>query len=112
MTAPKYDQAIIINTEQGLVIIAGCAHRGIISTLYHAQQLTGVRAIHAVIGGAHLVDASEERIQKTIAALKELNIQRLGLCHCTGLPAVALIAHEFGDKFFFNSAGNILDLTA
>ncbi|GAH12545.1 unnamed protein product, partial [marine sediment metagenome] len=36
------DQALIINTEQGLVVILGCAHRGIINTLYHAQQLTDV----------------------------------------------------------------------
>lgn len=104
------DQAIIINTEQGLVVITGCAHRGIINTLYHAQQLAGVKATHAVIGGAHLVDASEERIRKTIAALKELNVQKLGLCHCTGMPAVALMAHEFGDKFFFNNAGTIVEL--
>jgi len=104
------DQAIIINTEQGLVVITGCAHHGIINTLYHAQQLTGVKAIHAVIGGAHLVDASEERIRKTIAALKELNVHKLGLCHCTGMPAVALMAREFGDKFFFNNAGTIVEL--
>ena len=45
------DQALIINTERGLVVILGCAHRGIINTLYHAQQLTGVKKIHAVVGG-------------------------------------------------------------
>lgn len=106
------DQAIIINTEQGLVVITGCAHRGVINTLYHAQQITGVEVIHTVIGGAHLVDASEERIRLTITALKELNVQRLGLCHCTGFPAITLMAHRFGDKFFFNGAGTILDLIA
>ena len=42
------DRALIINTEQGLVVILGCAHRGIINTLYHAQQLTGVKPIHTV----------------------------------------------------------------
>ena len=104
------DQAIFINTEQGLVVITGCAHRGIINTLYHAQQITGVKSIHAVIGGAHLVDSAEERIWRTIAVLKELNVQKLGLCHCTGMPAVTLMAHEFGDKFFFNNAGTVVEL--
>lgn len=104
------DQAVIITTEQGLVVITGCAHRGIINTLYHAQQITGVEAIHALIGGGHLVDASEERLWLTIGALKELNVQKLGLCHCTGLPAITLMAHEFGDIFFFNNAGTIVDL--
>ncbi len=104
------DLALIINTELGLVIIPGCAHRGIINTLYHAQQLTGVKRIHTVLGGAHLTSASEERIRLTIAALKELGVQRLGLCHCTGLPASSLLAQEFGDKFFFNNAGTSIDL--
>ena len=104
------DRAIIINTEQGLVVITGCAHRGIINTLYHAQQITGVKIIHTVIGGAHLFTASEHRIRRTIIALKDLNIQRLGLCHCTGLPAITLMAQEFGDKFFFNNAGTRINI--
>jgi len=99
------DQALIINTEPGLVVILGCAHRGVINTLYHAQQLAGVRQIHTVVGGCHLISASEERIWLTIAALRELDVQRLGLSHCTGLPAASLMAQEFGEKFFFNNAG-------
>jgi len=104
------DQALIINTEQGLVIILGCAHRGIINTLYHAQQLTGVKQIHTVLGGCHLIGATGERIRLTIAALRELEVQRVGISHCTGLPAAAIMAHEFSDSFFFNNAGTQIDL--
>ena len=104
------DQALIVNTEQGLIVILGCAHRGIINTLYHAQQLTGLKQIHMVLGGSHLISASEERIGLTIAALRELGVQRLGLCHCTGLPATVLLAQEFGDSFFFNNAGTRINL--
>jgi len=104
------DQALIINTEVGLVVILGCAHRGIINTLYYAQQLTGAKKIHTVLGGCHLIDASEERVRLTIAALKELDIQILGVSHCTGLPAACLMAQEFGDKFFFNNAGTTISL--
>lgn len=104
------DLALVIKTEAGLVVVLGCAHHGIINTLYHAQQLTGVKPIHAVLGGAHLISASEERIRLTIAALKGLGVQRLGLCHCTDLPAASLLAQEFGDRFFFNKAGIITDL--
>ena len=105
------DLSLIINTKSGLVVVLGCAHRGMINTLYHAQQLTGVKPIHAVIGGAHLVHASEERIRLTITALKELGVQKLGLCHCTSLPAMSLLAQEFGDKFFFNIVGTIFELS-
>ncbi len=104
------DQALIINTEQGLVVILGCAHRGVINTLYHAQQLTGVKPIHMVLGGCHLISASKEQIQLTISALRELGTQKLGVSHCTGLPAAVIMAQEFGDKFFFNNAGTRVDL--
>jgi 7,8-dihydropterin-6-yl-methyl-4-(beta-D-ribofuranosyl)aminobenzene 5'-phosphate synthase len=104
------DQALIIKTEPGLVVILGCAHRGIINTLYHAQKLTGVKAIYAVVGGCHLIDATEERVWLTIAALKELGVQRLGACHCTGLAASAIMAQEFGDSFFFNTTGTSISL--
>jgi len=104
------DQALIINTEQGLVVILGCAHRGIINTLYHAQQLTGVKPIHMVLGGCHLIRASEERIWLTISALRELNVQKVGVSHCTGLPAAVIMAQEFGDKFFFSNAGTRINL--
>ncbi|MFC2059870.1 MBL fold metallo-hydrolase [Chloroflexota bacterium] len=104
------DQALIIKTEYGLVVILGCAHRGMINTIYHAQQLTGVTKIHTVLGGSHLIDTSEERIWLTIAALKELDVERLGLCHCTGSLATVMMAHEFGDKFFFNNAGTRITL--
>jgi len=99
------DQALVINTEPGLIVVLGCAHRGIINTLYHAQQITGVKQIHMVLGGCHLIGASEERIWRTIAALRELGVQRIGVSHCTGLPAAAIMAQEFGDSFFFNNAG-------
>lgn len=104
------DQALIMSTQLGLVVILGCAHRGIINTLYHAQKLTGTERIHTVIGGAHLMNVSEERLWRTITALRELDVQRLGLCHCTGLPVVCVLAQEFGERFFFNTAGTTIDL--
>jgi len=104
------DQALIITTGAGLVVILGCAHHGVINTLYHAQKLTGVEAIYAVFGGCHLISATEERIWLTIAALKELGVQLLGLSHCTGLAASAIMAREFGERFLFNIAGTAISL--
>jgi len=104
------DQALIINTEPGLIVILGCAHHGIINTLHHAQQLTGVKRIYMVLGGCHLMDATKERVQRTITALRELDIQKIGVSHCTGLSAGALMSQQFGDRFFFNNAGTIINL--
>ena len=104
------DQALIITTGAGLVVILGCAHRGVINTLYHARKLTGVEAIYGVYGGCHLTGATEERVWLTIAALKELGVQQLGFGHCTGLAASAIMAREFGERFLFNIAGTSISL--
>ena len=104
------DQALVVKTETGLVVILGCAHRGMINTLYHARKLTGVDKIHTVVGGSHLVGVSEERLRQTIDDLRSLGIQKMGLCHCTDLPAASLLAQEFGDHFFFNKAGTVIDI--
>jgi len=99
------DRALIIKTDEGLVVITGCAHRGLINTLYHARELTGVDEVHTVVGGTHLIQASEERVLLTAAALREFGVQRLGVSHCTGMPAAMMLAQEFGDVFFFNNTG-------
>jgi len=104
------DLALAIKTEQGLVVVAGCAHRGIVNTLLHAQKLTGIEAVDTVVGGTHLIRASEERVELTIAELKGFGIQRLGASHCTGFPATVRLAEEFGDIFFPNNAGTRLQL--
>ncbi len=99
------DLALIIDTDFGLVVILGCAHRGIINTVRHAQNLTGKELVYAAIGGTHLFRASEERLEKTIADLREIGIQRLGVSHCTGFRASARLAQEFEGIFFMNNAG-------
>ena len=104
------DMALVIKTDRGLVIVAGCAHRGIINTLRRAQKLTGVEAIDTVIGGTHLIRAAEDQIELTIAELKGFGIQRLGASHCTGFRASVRLAEEFGDIFFLNNAGTRLHL--
>jgi len=104
------DLALIIDTDFGLVVILGCAHRGIINTVRHAQNLTGKKLVYAVMGGTHLFRASEERLEKTIVDLKEIGLQRLGVSHCTGFRASARLAQEFQDIFFMNNAGTSVAL--
>jgi len=99
------DRALIIKTSEGLVVILGCAHRGAINTLRHAQKITGVELIHTVIGGTHLINASEERVLRTAVALQEMGVQRVGVSHCTGFTAAALLAQQLGESFFLNNAG-------
>jgi len=104
------DQALFLKFEKGLIIILGCAHRGIINTIRHAQKLTGIEPVYAVIGGTHLIGASTQKMDSTIAELKGVGIQKLGVSHCTGLPAATVLARTFGESFCFNNAGTRISL--
>ena len=92
------DQALYFDTQAGLVVLLGCGHSGVVNTLDYVQQLTGGRPIHAILGGLHLLTANPERMDKTIAAFRRLNIQRLAPAHCTGLPAQAQLWTAFSDR--------------
>jgi len=78
-----------------------------INTLRHARNLTGDERVYAVIGGTHLYPKTDEQIEKTIESLKEIDVQRIGVSHCTGLHAAMRLAQAFGYRFFFNNAGTI-----
>jgi 7,8-dihydropterin-6-yl-methyl-4-(beta-D-ribofuranosyl)aminobenzene 5'-phosphate synthase len=104
------DMALAIKTDHGLAIVTGCAHRGIVNTLHHAQKLTRVETIDTVVGGTHLIRATQEQIELTIAELKKFGVRRLGACHCTGFSATVMLAQEFGEVFSLNNAGTRLEI--
>ena len=104
------DLSLIIETDFGLVVILGCAHRGIVNTLEHARRLTGEETIYAAVGGSHLFRASPQRIEETATALKQMGVQLLGVSHCTGFAASTRLAHELGSALVANNAGTRLKL--
>ena len=103
------DLALVIDTEFGLVVILGCAHRGIVNTLRHARKLTGKELIYAAIGGTHLLNASQERLDRTAADLEEMGVQHLGVSHCTGFNASAYLAGRFGREVLPEQLGHQID---
>jgi 7,8-dihydropterin-6-yl-methyl-4-(beta-D-ribofuranosyl)aminobenzene 5'-phosphate synthase len=104
------DLALAIITDVGLVVILGCAHRGIVNTLRRVQEVTDTKRIHMVIGGIHLFRAPQEQIESTIAELKGYDVKKIGVSHCTGLHAAVRLSQEFGDRFFFNNAGTYINI--
>ena len=101
------DQSVYVRTDLGLIVILGCAHRGMINIIRHAQHLLNTEQIYMVMGGTHLQPASREQVDKTIRALREMEVSWLGVSHCTGLSVAARLAGEFEGHFFFNSAGTV-----
>jgi 7,8-dihydropterin-6-yl-methyl-4-(beta-D-ribofuranosyl)aminobenzene 5'-phosphate synthase len=103
------DQALILDTDNGLVVLLGCSHRGVINTLNHAARLTGKDRIHAILGGLHLGKASEEKLKKIINHLLAYGIEKIGVGHCTGPRAFLALANEFGDRIFLNTVGHKME---
>lgn len=94
------DQAVLINIKgKGLVVLSGCAHSGIVNTIEHAKNISGIETVIAVIGGFHLARAGDEEIDRTIDYFKEIGPSMLVPCHCTGLNAIRRFAREFPDQF-------------
>jgi 7,8-dihydropterin-6-yl-methyl-4-(beta-D-ribofuranosyl)aminobenzene 5'-phosphate synthase len=89
------DQSVFFDTTNGIVVLLGCAHAGVVNTLHCVQAETDRRPIHAVVGGMHLVAASPQRMDRTVEALRGFEVDRLAPVHCTGPKAQARLATEF-----------------
>lgn len=103
------DMSMVVETKEGLMVVLGCAHAGLINILTHVEQNMPGKAIHTVIGGTHLGFAGEEQFKATIAALEKFNVKRLGAGHCTGLENGARLFNLLGDRYFFSPVGTKVD---
>jgi 7,8-dihydropterin-6-yl-methyl-4-(beta-D-ribofuranosyl)aminobenzene 5'-phosphate synthase len=99
----KDEIALGVKTSKGLVVLLGCSHPGFLNIISTIRKLTGEK-IYAVIGGTHLIEADESRIEKSIKCLNKLNIDMLGLSHCTGENAINAISNNC-NGFFYNRTG-------
>jgi len=99
------DQALFIESTKGLIVVLGCAHAGIVNTLDYISKLTGRNEVYAVIGGMHLLNASQMRIGNTIDTFKKYRIQKVIPLHCTGHKAMEDFKHALENKCLFLGAG-------
>ncbi|MCL4538514.1 MAG: MBL fold metallo-hydrolase [Bacteroidetes bacterium] len=103
------DQAVFFRAPEGIVIILGCGHAGLVNTMDYVSKLTGEKRIYAVIGGTHLVSASPSRMQKTVEALRKYDVKKIMLSHCTGLRAYARLANTFPEKCSWPASGTVIE---
>ena len=107
----KDDISVVANVRgKGLVIVTGCSHAGIVNIIQQSIKLTGTKKIHGIIGGFHLIEASEERIQKTALALKKFNPDWVYAGHCTGFRAQVELYNIFKEQFSPLHTGMIIEV--
>jgi 7,8-dihydropterin-6-yl-methyl-4-(beta-D-ribofuranosyl)aminobenzene 5'-phosphate synthase len=103
------EQALVLDTEKGLVIITGCSHPGIVAIAEKAKEELH-RDIFMILGGTHLLRHSEDDLKSVIDGLKELGVQKVAPTHCSGDKAIAMFKEAFGDGFVKLGVGRMIDI--
>lgn len=106
------DQALFFDTDDGLVILLGCGHSGVVNTVEYIGSLTGQRRVHTLLGGLHLLRASPERMQRTLEAFHSWQPRQIAVGHCTGPAAAARLGSEFPANCFSCAVGSRLAVPA
>lgn len=104
------EQSLIIRTEAGMIIMAGCAHPGILNIVKKARDLIK-DDILLVMGGFHLEWARGAKIEKIISAFDQWGVRYVGPCHCCGHKARSAFEKHFGKNYINACAGTVINLS-
>lgn len=99
---------LIINVKDlGLVVLDPCGHSGVLSSLDHARQISGVDRVHAVFGGFHLGHAgiTQEKVDRTVDGLIERGVSLVAPMHCSGFRTQRAVAERMPDEFALMTVG-------
>jgi len=103
------EQALVIDTGAGAVVVTGCAHPGIVEVVRRAREiLPGEVAL--VVGGFHLGEATPGQIEAIVAAFDELGVRQVAPAHCTGALATRAFSEAYGHDFLEAGAGRVIEV--
>jgi 7,8-dihydropterin-6-yl-methyl-4-(beta-D-ribofuranosyl)aminobenzene 5'-phosphate synthase len=103
------EQSLVIETAQGLVVITGCAHPGVVNVVRRAKELTGGE-VYLVLGGFHLDGVGEAEIAGIVEAFQQLGVEKVAPCHCSGDVARRLFEEAYGEDFIPAGVGSRLEV--
>ena len=106
-SAVKNEQSLIIPTDQGSIILTGCAHPGVVEIVEQAKAITK-QDVLLVAGGFHLLMDDASSIRKKAERLKQLGVRNIAPSHCSGGEAIGILAEIFGDRFLKSGAGRTI----
>ena len=107
------EQSLVYHLKgKGLVVLTACGHAGVVNTVLHAREATGVDKVHAIIGGFHLSGAPDERIEQTVEGLASFDPDVIIPMHCTGISTTAALQRRLPGRVLYNSAGSQYVFTA
>lgn len=98
------EQGLCVKDAEGLVVVTGCAHPGIVRMVEAAKQHAGL-PIRAVLGGFHMKGTPRRGIAEVIAALQRLGVGRIAPCHCSGRTTRQMMEDAFGEDYLPSGVG-------
>lgn len=107
------DQSLVVETENGFVLISGCGHAGMVNTLDHIRTHIYDEKVFAAIGGFHLLSASDAQLKWTADKLKQFGVTNIVGSHCTGVNALYSLRELLGltrNQAVVGSVGDRFDL--
>ena len=103
------EQSLLVDSPQGMVVVTGCSHPGIVSILERAKTVLD-RPIHLVFGGFHLMQHTDRAMERIIARFRELGVAKCGATHCTGEHQIDLFREAFGEDYVSMGVGRVLTI--
>ena len=95
----EHELATVVEAKEGLVLLTGCAHNGVLNMIAAVQQAFPQKSIAAVIGGFHLGHEDEVTVRQVGEELLALDIPGIYSGHCTGEKAEAILSEVLGQKY-------------
>lgn len=99
------DQSLWIKNERGISVVLGCAHAGVMNTLRYIEGLTQAESFHSILGGMHLLHASDQQIEQTKATLMNYRFACIAPGHCTGEDVIKGFSETFEGQYAACSVG-------
>jgi len=104
------EQALVMKTTEGLVVITGCAHPGIVKMVRKAREITGEEKVYLGVGGFHLSGETPSGLESIARELLLLSVRKVAPCHCSGDGTRKLFRKRFGPDYIESGVGKRLRL--
>ena len=103
------EQALILDSREGLIVVTGCAHPNVADMAQRAATYLD-KKIYLLTGGFHLGGSSDAKVQRIIARLKALGVKKVAPSHCTGDNAIRMFREAWGNDFINGGLGAVIEL--
>jgi 7,8-dihydropterin-6-yl-methyl-4-(beta-D-ribofuranosyl)aminobenzene 5'-phosphate synthase len=103
------EQSLIVEAGEGLTVLTGCSHPGIVHILTTAKEMIDM-PIDFALGGWHLKDLNRRRLRSVVREFRNLGVRNVAPCHCSGDETRELFADEYGDHFIRTGVGKVLEI--